>query len=292
VLGLTFPNAPGIVGVEGFCMSEASAETTFDVAIVCALHEKELGKVKLVAPERWASFHVPKDPTTYEKTTYETKRGQRLRIVAAAAPQMGMAAASNLTTKMLMHFQPKLVVMVGIAAGVSAEKQAFGDILAPHTTFDYAAGKVTENKDTHALDFAPDPMPLPIKANLRDRLLQWQARREQLDAICDVFHGPKPRERLRLHTDALGSGPSVLGTALPMDEIRVHWRKLMGVEMEAHGVHQACHDADTPFLCLKSICDFASAKSDDWQDYAAFTAAQFCYRFLVEEWETLFPNPP
>ncbi len=77
----------------------------------------------------------------------------------------------------------------------------------------------------------------------------------------------------------------------PIREVMDHWRKLIRVEMEAYAMHHACKDAVTPapmYLCLKSICDFAENKGDTWQQYAAFTAAQLCYRFLIEEWENLF----
>ncbi|MEZ4403535.1 MAG: hypothetical protein R3B06_26160 [Kofleriaceae bacterium] len=46
------------------------------------------------------------------------------------------------------------------------------------------------------------------------------------------------------------------------------------------------------FLCVKSVCDFAEDKSDDWQEYAAFTAAQFFWEFLAAEWGALFPSWP
>jgi hypothetical protein len=62
--------------------------------------------------------------------------------------------------------------------------------------------------------------------------------------------------------------------------------------MEAHGVHTACRDATVPpvpLLCVKSICDFARNKKDRWRKYAAFTSAQFCYRFVVAEWHNLRP---
>jgi nucleoside phosphorylase len=88
----------------------------------------------------------------------------------------------------------------------------------------------------------------------------------------------------------LGSGAAVIDAEQPVLDVLEHWRKLIGVEMEAYGVHLACQTAASPspeFLCIKSICDFAAKKTDDWQDYAAFTAAELCHRFLTEEWENL-----
>jgi hypothetical protein len=43
---------------------------------------------------------------------------------------------------------------------------------------------------------------------------------------------------------------------------------------------------------MKSICDFAEAKDNAWQDYAAYTSAELCYRFVTEEWDRLFPDLP
>ena len=41
---------------------------------------------------------------------------------------------------------------------------------------------------------------------------------------------------------------------------------------------------------MKSICDFAHDKDDDWQDYAAYTSSELCHRFIVAEWDRLFPE--
>jgi nucleoside phosphorylase len=89
----------------------------------------------------------------------------------------------------------------------------------------------------------------------------------------------------------MASGAAVVDAQPSVDGIVDHWRKLVGLEMEAYAVHRACKDTIEPqpkFLCLKSISDFAQDKDDAWRDYAAFTAAELCYQFLVAEWEWLF----
>ena len=182
--------------------------------------------------------------------------------------------------------------MVGIAAGVKTDEQGFGDILAPDYTLDYGAGKVTAHDGK--LHFKPDPNPLDIHPRLRDRLKDWSSDRRHLEDIYNRWPAKKPRTVLHLHVGPLGSGAAVLNTRQPVDDVLDHWRKLIGVEMDAYGVHLACRDAAEPqpaFLCMKSICDFAADKTDDWQDYAAYTAAELCHRFLAEEWENLYLNP-
>lgn len=275
------PDEPGVA---------APATEPFDVAIICALREPELEKVLQTGKQPWEPLtRQPNDPHTYRHTVYTTAGGKQLRVVAAAQNHMGMAASAVLTTKMILRFSPKLVVMVGIAAGVKTESQGFGDILAAEHTFDYESGKVVTERNKVVLK--PDPKPLDIDPRLHTRLKEWQANGDELDAIRRSWQGPKPDKVLRLHLGPLGSGAAVIDNPGRVKEVTQHWRKLIGVEMEAYAVHRACRDAVTPapiYLCLKSICDFAEKKGDAWQPYAAFTAAQLCHRFLVAEWENLF----
>jgi nucleoside phosphorylase len=100
--------------------------------------------------------------------------------------------------------------------------------------------------------------------------------------------------RLVTGTHRLGSGAAVVAARETVEATQEHWRKLIGIEMEAYGVHHASQIAVHPaplFLCMKSISDFAGPdKNDAFQDYAAFIAAQLCHLFLTEEWDNLFPR--
>lgn len=271
--------------------AESSRSPAFDIAIVCALSKPELAAVRRIGD--WTELPAERnDPTMYFQSAHTTRKGMRLTFVGAAATQMGMPAAAVLATKMIRRFHPKLVAIVGVAAGVKTDRQGFGDVLAPSSTFDYGSGKITAEDEK--LRFAPDPNALRIEPRLLARLMHWSPDHPSLDAIQRDWQGATPQTRLRLHVGPLGSGSAVLGTSLPIDDIRNQARKLIGVEMEAYGVHLACRESFDPapmFLCMKSICDFAAGKNDDWQDYAAYTAAQLCVRFLLEEWESLFFEP-
>ena len=263
-----------------------------DVVIVCALHKPELEKVEAAGKAKWQQLPAHRtDPHVYIKTTYTTSRGNKISVVASAPNQMGLSASGVLATKMILRFRPKLVAMVGIAAGASSAKQGYGNILAADTTFDYGSGKLIDNKGV--IEFQPDPMPLPIDTRLKSLLKNWESRRTGLDEIYRAWQAEKPQTILNLHVGPLGSGGSVVDAPQQLQEVQTHWRKLIGIEMEAYAVHRACHDTLSPepkFLCLKSICDFAQHKADNWQHYAAYTAAEFCYHFLTQEWESLFPS--
>jgi nucleoside phosphorylase len=264
------------------------ASSTFDIAVVCALHAPELQKVLQTGD--WVSLeNDPSDPTEYHHTIYTTDKGTPIHVVAAAASQMGMPESATLATKMILKFSPKLVAMIGIAAGARQKDQGFGDILCADKTFDYNAGKVENIK--RELRFAPDSEPLPVTSRIKNRLLHWKhSKTDELARISAKWATKKPMTRLSLQVGPIASGSAVINARQPVEEVINRWRKLIGLEMEAYGVHVACERTTDPrvmFLCAKAICDFATKKGDHWQDYAAFTAAEFFHRFIAVEWETI-----
>jgi len=88
----------------GDATTQPSKKTAYDIAIICALHEKELDNVLGTGQKPWQPRHIEGDPTTYYETTYPRENRRPLRVVAGAAPQMGMPASAVLTTKMILHW--------------------------------------------------------------------------------------------------------------------------------------------------------------------------------------------
>lgn len=43
---------------------------------------------------------------------------------------------------------------------------------------------------------------------------------------------------------------------------------------------------------LQGMARAAAGRTDDWQHYAAYTAAEVCHRFLTAEWEDFHLEPP
>ncbi len=271
-------------------------DSAVDVVLICALKEPELAQVRRIRGTSWAVVRVgADDPHTYEETRLQCDGGLDLRIVAGTPNQMGPTSAAVLATKMILRFRPKMVVLAGIAAGVDREGLCMGDILAAEHTVDYGAGKITEEAGVPVL--RPDPKPLAAEQRLLSRLKHWEACESgALHAIRNGWPARSPQSALRLHVGPLGSGSAVIASRGPVQDAQSHWRKLVGIEMEAYGVHRACADAVHPspvFFCAKSVCDFADAnKNDQWQDYAAFTSAEFVFAFLRREWRNLFLEVP
>lgn len=81
------------------------------------------------------------------------------------------------------------------------------------------------------------------------------------------------------------SGESVIDNETMVEELRLRTVKEFGkdviaIEMEAAGIAAACQRYATRFLILKSIADFAAAKSDLWQPCAAAVSVSAAIRWV------------
>jgi nucleoside phosphorylase len=265
----------------------------YDIGIVCALEQPEFEAVQsaLGGPSAWHEVGSKNYPHIYRETCLLTIAQKRLRIVATTSTSMGLTAAAIATTHLVLQFRPRLVVMIGIAAGTTAGGKQFGDVLVADPSVDYMSGKFVSIEGTR--QFLPDPYPLGLHPRVRSVLRRHVASRPTFANIQSRWTGQLPPGPNKLHLGPLGAADQVIDDHSRILEIQLNWRKLIGLEMETYGVYRACLESPEPkpqALSFKSVCDFAAVKSDEWQEYAAFVAAQFAIEFLRIEWDALWPS--
>lgn len=262
-----------------------------DIGIVCALEQPEFAAVtEALGSNSWKEIGDARFPHVYRSCELELAGGRKLSVVATTSTSMGLTAASIVTTQLIMQFRPRIVVMIGIAAGTRGGDKEFGDVLVADPSVDYNSGKVVRANGIRG--FLPDPYPIGLNPRLRSVLHKYRGRHSIFASIRQAWNGRLPTQPNRLHVGPLGASDQVIDDATRVLEIQQNWRKLIGVEMETYGVYRACHEAPDPkprFVSFKSVCDFAAEKTDSWQDYAAFTAAKFAVGFLAAEWDALWP---
>jgi nucleoside phosphorylase len=276
-------------------VGEATAdEYDFDIGIICALEQPEFTAVTEACggSEIWQQIGSARFPHVYRQCEITTAGGKALRVVGTTSTSMGLTAASIVTTQMIMQFKPRIVVMIGIAAGTRDGNKEFGDVLVADPSVDYNSGKVVRAGDIRG--FLPDPYPIGLNPRLRSILQKYKGANPILVEIQQRWDGKLPKRANALHVGPLGAADQVIDDVTRVLEIQKNWRKLIGVEMETYGVYRACNEAPDPkprFVSFKAVCDFAAEKSDSWQEYAAYVAAEFAVRFLRAEWEALWPGP-
>ncbi len=282
--------------LSGLALSAISDAESFksDVGIVCALEYPELAAVikALGGDANWKEVGDTRYAHVYRETRMETAGGSALRVIATTTTSMGLTAAAIATTQLVLQFRPRLVAMIGIAAGTRSGGKQFGDVLVADPSVDYNSGKVALNQDG-IREFQPDPYPIGLNPRLRSVLQKYRSSTHPLFAeIRSRWIGPIPAKPNRLHVGPVGGADQVIDDESRLLEIQKNWRKLIGVEMETYGVYRAIYESPEPkprAVSFKAVCDFAAEKSDSWQEYAAFMAAEFAVGVLRREWATLWP---
>lgn len=257
-----------------------------DVLIVTSSPAVELKEVTNL-PERLIAEYNEMDAIHYYRGNWSRQSGQKLSIVACAAPQMGMTAACATACKGIERWRPHFLVMTGIAAGTSKEL-TFGDVVVAETAYDYGSGKILDQES--GLEFIPSPRQLSIDSQLAAILQRWEREQLKMDAVRQGWYRPLARTP-RLYVGMMSSGAAVVQSRQLVDDILRTSRKVLALEMEAYGIFQAAQLFAAPrprVLVAKSVSDFADKKKkDDWQHYAAYTSARFVYEFLTNA-EELF----
>jgi hypothetical protein len=128
-----------------------------DIGIVCALEQPEFDAVReaLGGESAWKETGDARFTHVYRETTLTTASDKTLSVVATASTSMGLTAAAIATTQLVMQFRPKLVVMIGIAAGTRAANKQFGDVLVADPSVDYNSGKVVDIKGIREFFLTP-----------------------------------------------------------------------------------------------------------------------------------------
>jgi nucleoside phosphorylase len=280
--------------LSGLELTTLSAECEYqtDVAFVTALEHPEFTALTDATggSTKWQQIGEVRFSHLYRATHIKTTGDRSLSVVGTVATSMGLTAAAIATTQLILQFRPRIVVMVGIAAGTRSGNKEFGDILVADPSVDYNSGKVVFEGGIR--EFLPDPYPIGLNARLRSVIQKYRAPNELFSEIRQRWNGKLPQRDNRLHLGPVGASDQVIDDESRVIEIQKNWRKLIGVEMEAYGVYRACHEAPEPkprFVSFKSVCDFAAHKSDSWQEYASFTSAHFAVEFLKKEWDSIWP---
>lgn len=273
-----------LIKAKSTMLNSASQEYQFDLAFISALRTPELDLV-LRLPLKWESFKIPNDPSEYNKAQHDIN-GRKFSFLAISAPQMGMIASSVLTMKVIHSFRPKFIVMTGIAAGIKT-KCNYGDILVTELAFDYTSGKTKKGTGKNTI-FEPDYKTIELSRDFLEEVQVCKGNREFLDEIKNNWAGDnKPKSSLEIHIGPLASGGGVVSDSTVLENIKLHSRKLIGLDMETYGVYYACNNCSKPkpqgVISIKSVSDFAGiTKNDQYQNYASYTSAMFAFKFFTE----------
>lgn len=116
-------------------------EESIDFAIVTAL-PKELKAVLHYFPELIECQERNTDNRIYFNGTIKTNNGDNYRIVATLLNTMGNLEAANATSDLINKWNPRYILVSGIAGGLNRSNQNFGDVIVSDSIIYYESGKV------------------------------------------------------------------------------------------------------------------------------------------------------
>ncbi|WP_233118901.1 hypothetical protein [Aggregatibacter actinomycetemcomitans] len=190
-------------------------------------------------------------------------------------PRMGLVNMAITATKAIEYFQPKLVAISGICAGVQGSAN-YLDVIIGNPCWEYEVGKHTEKK------FKIEPYQISINDDVQTELKKLSEDEETLKYIKqDLYDTPLKSSVIRIAP--IASGAAVVADKQVMDSILEQHRKLSGIEMEMSAVYASAKNSlfKPKFFGAKAVVDLGdSQKNDDYHNTGCILSARFIVSYL------------
>ncbi len=142
------------------------------VALIVATGTEEAA-VKMLYD--WIPVTFQGDHQTYYQASF-IRNDRTYRIVYARQETMGMTVGVTLTMKIITHFHPQYLIMVGIAAGIALSdvaEQIYGDVVVADMVWNYSSGKFVSPDWTEIRFGNVGFLPRHGVVNIREDVLQY-----------------------------------------------------------------------------------------------------------------------
>lgn len=270
--------------------------------------------------EEYGRDRIPKAYTQRDKNSYKFGRIHEHNVVIACLPKgcYGTTSAATVAEHMLSSFPAiRFGLMVGIAGGAPSQKHdvRLGDVVVSSPTpkhggvLQYDFGKAMENHEFEETGRLPPPPDVLLTALSNIETQHIRRGHKIKKAVTDMLeknenlrvrYSPPSAESDRLYESSwfgqdreiirperqLGKSPVVHYGLIASANRVMKDRKARNALMAKHDV--LCFEMEAaglmnnfPCLVIRGICDYSDArKNDDWQGYAAATAAAYARELL------------
>lgn len=267
----------------------------------------ELGILAVIAPEiravRQALGVTDSDredkadlnDTVYFRRTIASMRQRReYSFALAAIGSAGTDSAAVATTRMIERYHPRVVLLVGIAAGIRG-KVRIGDVVLSERVVAYDRAAQVKDPKTGEHRVEPRPEISPVPHGIGQDLVHYDPDPGRLAAkfaaLGGEFPGPPAKRKkdwdkqvasaVTCQAATIASGNKLLRDADKLYALRELHGKVEVAEMELAGVEAACRVAGVPWLAIRGISDFGDDFKDDrFHKFASETAGVVLQDFL------------
>ena len=248
------------IPTSGEYVSKANESGSTPIALLLTFNKHE-------AHQLWAEFggvrnELPREGVTY----YELDGVGGFRVIHRHSRQ-GPQEAQLSATQAIDHWNPQLLIAVGIAFGVNEKKQHLRDVLVSEKVLDYELARVEPDGT-----FTYRGTPQETSRELAERVANINLQRRG--------NAGWPTIRLGI----MLSGAKLVDNEEYRNTIASLHSKVIGGEMEGSGILTACSRDGVDMIVVKAICDWASHKDtpskEEDQKKAAQSAAIVAHAIL------------
>ena len=257
-------------------------EPIIDFAIITALPIEREAVCKEFKIDYEKDCHNPSQgfrDRYWQKRFYDTQDQNKFYEIAVfQLSEPGNVSACQLTTRILDTFNPQVVLLVGIAAGIDKTSQNFGDIVVAKEI-----AYLEKGKDT-AKGRKPEPVLRPIYCD------DWDERNPSFSrSFIPSISTPRPDHldtKPEINYGIIVASDTVVASERVREQLIKENRRIIAIEMEGYGFDYAISQCDRNIqrkrLIIKAISDFANDEKDDkWHKYAAASAANYTKHFVI-----------
>lgn len=244
----------------------------YDFIIVCAL-KKETDAYKLLNKSELNNVEInTKQIKTIEGlTAFEICISNNLIGIVIKQPKMGLVNTSITVSKLLSKYNPKLISMSGICAGIK-NKTNICDLIIPSECYQHDSGKWDENG--FKVDFNMASLPQTTISSIevitesdefKDYISLSEEHKEMLPS--------KPSTQIGITS----SGSAVIANTQASELVSNIYRKTIAFEMESFALYEVIKqlEKDCLFYSIKSVVDNGNeAKTDDFQEIGCVISAK------------------
>lgn len=248
-----------------------------DVGVLTVLRQETRAVVDVLTRAPDYRTHPLPDGAQVHEASFASLGGL-VRVVGTQALEQGQRSAAEALRRLQRHYQPRLMLLVGIAGGIN-QRLAIGDVVLSTEVIYYDARRESA-QGTHRRGQSHQ-----VAAMLRHRLNEFLR-------LCDAqLVDPGTGERFQVLQGPIGSGEAVItDLESPISAwLREFHEKVLAVETEAASLAQSFYEqveqeGQAGWLTIRGISDLANQAKvdagDRYHDLASRRAAVVLERLL------------
>jgi nucleoside phosphorylase len=177
---------------------------------------------------------------------------------------VGRGASSLAIDTAIRIWQPRAVILVGIAFGVRPAVQSLGDVMVADRVIHYDRERVGAEVVARGVNAETGQI---LLHRFRDLAPRWME-----------THGGTPK----VHFGSVLSGEKLIANADYKSELVARYPTAIGGEMEGAGLYSAAARAGVEWIVVKGICDWGDEAKHDSMQAAAAENAISLVKFVID----------